>query len=146
MRYRAWFAFDRSTRGKPNGFSDRAFCCMTHKASHVRAIAQFRLGVHWLKVERGRALNLKRSDRRCELCIDNDVEDELHVMTCTSYDGIRHLFPALFESDEYRAVFDAMHEHSADIDSLFKGYINGQGSDFWYQLGDFLIMSQKLRI
>lgn len=145
MRYREWFAMDPPRRGRANGVNDRSFCCMTHKASHVRAIAQFRLGVHWLKVEKDRSRGLPRSYRHCDKCGSNEVEDELHLMTCTAYEGMRHRFPMLFDNAAYQSLCDAISEHSTDIDSLFKGYINGQGIDFWHQLGDFLIVSQKFR-
>ena len=82
--------------------SDRDFTCMTFKANHVRAIAQFRLGVHWLRVEKGRSENLSRSKRWCQQCMkDGCVEDEVHLMVCPAYDHIRESYPALFQSAAY---------------------------------------------
>jgi hypothetical protein len=142
MRYLTWFAMEHSKAD--SSICDHEFCCMSHKPSHVRAIAQFRLGVHWLMVEKGRAMNLKRSARHCNLCNGNVVEDEVHAMVCPAMDTIRHLFPALFDSEEYHDVCSAVSDSPSDIDRMFKKYINGKGYMFWQQLGDYLIVSQKL--
>jgi hypothetical protein len=142
MRYLTWFALEH-TRGDSNP-CERDFCCMTHKPSHVRAIAQFRLGVHWLMVEKGRAMNMKRSARLCMMCDSNTVEDEVHAMICPAMNGVRHRFPALFDTDDYREVCSAVLDNPSGIDCLFKNYINGEGYLFWQQLGDYLIVSQKI--
>jgi hypothetical protein len=143
MRYRLWFApFPR-----PRSFSDRSFCCMVHKALHVRTIAQFKLGMHWLKVEKGRQEHPCRSDRICDNCNVGAVEDEVHaIVMCEAYEGIRPLFPALFDSDQFKTLRISVTNNDNNIDAQFRNYINGQGADFYAQLGDFLLLSQRLRL
>jgi hypothetical protein len=49
-------------------------------------VSQFRCGVLPLKVETGRYLNIPLHFRICELCNDNEVEDEFHFLTrCALY-------------------------------------------------------------
>jgi hypothetical protein len=142
MRYRVWFAPFRTSRS----YNDRAFCCMVHKALHVRTIAQFKLGMHWLAVEKGRQEHPCRSNRVCVNCSTGAVEDELHAMViCPVYDHIRPMFPALFESDQFIRLHQSASTGNKDVDARFREYINGQGTDFYSQLGDFLLLSQRLR-
>ena len=41
---------------------------------------------------------------------------------------------------------EALQGDGSKIDEAFKDYINGSGGDFWRQLGDFLIMTQVIRL
>ena len=43
-----------------------------------------------LNAERGRYVNIERNQRKCVLCVHNDIEDEYHfVLICPKYNGIR---------------------------------------------------------
>ena len=56
-------------------------------------LAQLRLGILPLYIETGRFINVKRENRICTLCEENEVEDELHFLfKCTLYNDIRNQF------------------------------------------------------
>lgn len=63
----------------------------------IRALAQYRLGSHWLEVERGRYTGIPRSQRTCTCCSSGERGDELHLLQCQFHmdarQRINHLFP-----------------------------------------------------
>ena len=99
--YENWFAsspFTSLDRSRPaewcSSFHREGSICKTHLFSLLR----FRLGVHGLRVDSGRWDRLPRSQRMCERCTDEMVEDEFHlVFECPAYDCVREKFPLLFE-------------------------------------------------
>jgi hypothetical protein len=77
--YDTWFATDTWRR-------KQSWAYHLHRPEHIRAVAQFRLGSHWLGIQRGRGRQ-RRSERCCRCC--GTVEDELHVMECSLYTETR---------------------------------------------------------
>ena len=54
-------------------------------------LAMLRLSTHPLKIEIGRYHNISRQNRTCDYCNLNDIENEIHFMTCcTLYSNIRN--------------------------------------------------------
>ena len=53
-------------------------------------ITKFRISGHNLKTEKGRYVNVDRSDRKCPLCNMNEIEDEYHFkLRCPIYEIAR---------------------------------------------------------
>ncbi len=53
-------------------------------------LAQFRLGILGIRIETGRFVNEMVEDRKCQICNNNNIEDEIHfLLYCTEYDTIR---------------------------------------------------------
>jgi len=53
-------------------------------------LLKFRISNHLLPIEKGRHFDIKRSERKCELCDLNDVGDEYHyVCCCPKFNNIR---------------------------------------------------------
>ena len=65
---------------------------------HRNIIAKLILSSHQLNIETGRHRNIARTDRKCELCETNDIEDEYHfVMICPVYRLLRiHYIPRFY--------------------------------------------------
>ena len=54
-------------------------------------LAQIRYGILKLHVETGRFNNTKLEDRLCQICQQNEIEDEIHFLfDCTAYDAPRN--------------------------------------------------------
>ena len=121
------------------------WCGMVHKWSHVRTLAKFRLGMHWLRTETDHTG--PRSLRLCPLCPNAaDREDELHVFVCPAYVHIRYNFPVVFGDQLYGDVVSAYNNKCPNIDDIFKSMMMNQpGPTFWTQLADFLIQAQTIR-
>ena len=59
---------------------------------HRSLFAQFRAGILPLNIEVGRYRGEALEDRKCELCNEGVVEDEIHFLcSCTFYDNFRPL-------------------------------------------------------
>ena len=57
----------------------------------VRSMAQFRLGCHPLRVERGRFTRLAYEQRVCLRCNNGSVDNEYHMLfECASFNHLRH--------------------------------------------------------
>ena len=62
-----------------------------------RALAMFRTGAHWLRIQQGRFTATPREMRTCMLCNSGAVEDEAHMLFhCSAYDSLRNSFSCLF--------------------------------------------------
>ena len=56
----------------------------------MKYISKFRLSSHLLKIESGRFVNELRSQRICDKCSLNDIEDEFHfILVCPAYRILR---------------------------------------------------------
>ena len=106
----AWSLQPCAVRAAPDGFS-RGFKLYTYaswfapgdwirgeswtrhltRADHVRVMAQFRLGSHWLQVQQGRFMRIPRSQRCCTHC-PGCVEDEAHILQCPKYSDLRQRY------------------------------------------------------
>jgi hypothetical protein len=57
------------------------------------AICKIRISVHPLMIERGRHLNIPRTERYCLLCKSNQIEDEKHfLLHCKKLNIQRNIF------------------------------------------------------
>ena len=82
--YANWFAPEEWVRGE-------SWTRHLTRADHVRAMAQFRLGSHWLQIQQGRFTRTPRSQRCCAHCT-GCVEDEAHVLQCPRYLDLRQRY------------------------------------------------------
>ena len=56
-------------------------------------ISRYRLHVHSLNIETGRYYNIDRHARICNMCSNNDIEDEYHfILECSEYVEIRRKY------------------------------------------------------
>ena len=101
------------------------------KPEHIKCMVQFRLGSHWLQVQQGRCTRPKqRRHERCCPCCANQVEDEVHIMTCPAYEEWRvplGLVPHISSDDGFRTVMNLRDERG------------------WYKLADFLVRCKQTR-
>ena len=67
------------------------FCHHLHSKALITAVARLRMSNLPLRSEYGRLTKLPRSHRTCTLCNSNSVEDEYHLLTCSTYQPIRDL-------------------------------------------------------
>lgn len=93
-----------------------------HEAGNIRVLAKFRCGAHRLECEVGRSAN-PRSNRLCNFCDTGEVEDELHVLICPAWQGIRDECPDLFDTSVYNALVRAV-EDEGEVDACFCHFVN----------------------
>ena len=79
--YANWFAPESWVRGE-------SWTRHLTRRDHVRVMAQFRMGSHWLQVQQGRFTRTPRPLRCCIHCA-GCVEDEAHVLQCPRYADLR---------------------------------------------------------
>ena len=122
--YDRWFAPDRWKRKECWAFH-------LHKREHIRVMAQFRMGSHWLEVQRGRCTRPRvcRSSRCCHLC--HSIEDELHLFECPSY-------------LEARVALGAELPHALS-DNTIKALFNWSAGRDWTKLAAFLVRCRQLK-
>ena len=137
-----WFSKHDACPQRPHDTLSH-WCTMVHKWTHVRVIAKFRLGMHWLRTETEH--NIPRSTRICTICHLSDREDELHVLVCPAYMHLHHKFPLVFGDQIYRDLARAYSQRSSHIDGLMIEIMNQSGHAYWAQLADFLIQAQFVR-
>jgi hypothetical protein len=145
-RYQKWFA--------PINNSDKNlmhFTSALHRRDHVRIIAQFRMGSHWLNSEKMRLVNgvhQPRSTRLCQLCGYSKPEDEMHVFECPFYNDIRLRFQDLF-TEIYRNIHEDTNLLVWNVefcDTEFKYFMNGNNTKvFWKHLANYLIICRRVR-
>ena len=101
-----------------------------HDAQQIRVMAQFRMGSHWLEVQRGRAGRTARAERCCRSC-QGCVEDELHVFECPLYADVRHLAGQL---------------PSTSTDSAMRQVVNKKTGVEWRSFADFLVKRRERKV
>ena len=85
LKLRTYWTFKHSYTTEPY-----LLCNIRHKYRSVTA--RLRNGTLPLRIETGRYTGLQPEDRKCTLCSDNVVEDEIHfVFDCSLYDDIRFM-------------------------------------------------------
>jgi hypothetical protein len=136
LKYERWFtrhdAHDPAKKHVRSGFT---YCL--HRYHHIRTVARFMLGVHWLNTEKLRTQGIPRSQRLCPCC-SLDREDELHVFMCPAYQEVRPFFPAIL------GIYHALYQ-SNDVDKTLREAMAAlQGSE-WTQLADFLCITISIR-
>ena len=106
--YANWFAPDAWVRGE-------SWTRHLTRRDHVRVMAQFRLGSHWLQVQQGRFTRISRAQRCCMHC-HGCVEDEAHVLQCPRYADLRQRFRvptiAIPTDQSIKAAFSHKTEHN----------------------------------
>ena len=62
-----------------------------HNRKFKSAFSKLRLSSHQLAIETDRHTGIERQNRKCTLCIKNDIEDEFHfVLICPLYRSLRN--------------------------------------------------------
>jgi hypothetical protein len=97
--YKAYFKNEHDDRKKYLAKYLSAGMSLHHKV--IRSMAQFRLGCHSLRVERGRYTGLSFAERTCLRCNNGVVDNEHHMLfDCSAFSDLRqdnrfsHLFGA----------------------------------------------------
>lgn len=78
--YKSWFCMDDWSRKQHWSY-------YLQKHEQIKAMAQFRLGSHWLEIQRGRFARRARDARCCGRC--GMREDEAHLLECPAYEDLR---------------------------------------------------------
>jgi hypothetical protein len=101
--YFKWFAPDAAVH------KQRRWWFHLNDKSRIQALAQFRLGSHWLQVERGRFTQTPRNQRVCTHCDAGERDDEMHMLCCSHYAVLHqkysHILPdaaGVMSDDEMR--------------------------------------------
>jgi hypothetical protein len=125
--YKRWFA--------TNWVRKESFTFHLSRRDHVQAVAQFRLGSHWLQIEQGRHAKPRqgRCDRHCIAC-SGQVEDEVHLLECPLYAGERE-----------RAGLPGCPE-GGWTDEMVRTCFNGTTQELWTKIADFLTRCKKLKL
>ena len=67
--------------------------CFIIRTFRVTAICKIRISAHPLMIERGRHLNIPRTEGYCLLCKSNQIEDEKHfLLHCKQCNTQRNIF------------------------------------------------------
>jgi hypothetical protein len=143
LTYFNWFAND------DGDISKRFWYHLTDKLQ-IQAVAQFRLGSHWLNVECERFSRpfVPRSQRVCKCCSMGSREDEIHlVLQCQLYDDLRSRFTELFGDVNLNHGGAAFRQ--AD-DATMKTVMNtsrgcADVSAFWQSMAAFLVKCKVCR-
>ncbi len=128
--YRHYFCTDTIEQG--SGFVDHL-----HTPAQVKALSSFRLSSHDLNIERLRHRRVPRHQRLCTCCTLNVVEDELHVLECPAYAGLRVTYADLLPNPI-----------PENAETLMRAFMNPSEPAQWRRLADFLslVMHERTRI
>ena len=86
-------------------FKISTYLLIIQTMKHRNAIAELRLSSHQLNIETGRHTSIERLDRRCNVCILSDLEDEYHfTLICPIYKDLRITRPKIeiFKAVEFK--------------------------------------------
>jgi Reverse transcriptase (RNA-dependent DNA polymerase) len=122
--YEKWFAVDKWIRRQHWSF-------WLHKPEHIRVMAQFRLGSHWLEVQKGRSAGLRRGERCCAGCA-GCVEDEMHLMQCPTYADLRSQLLGVVPNTW--------------TDAAMNEYMNKQTEADWRNLAEYLLQCRSRKV
>ena len=110
-----------------------------HQHDRIRVMAQFRLGSHWLEIERGRLTRPRttRGQRHCQWCSGTGkLEDEAHLLECPHYIELRaRLLP------EWESGWDG-----AVADEAVKRAFASSTAEGWNKLAEFLVQCRHLKM
>jgi hypothetical protein len=134
--YLKWFADDK-------GDFKNLFWYNLHRFDQISAVARFRMGSHWLNIEKDRfkGIPIPRDLRVCNCCDMNTREDELHVFECFLYHDLRQSFGLPTINTGY----------VDNVDAYMRACMNNtnntavQNKDFWNTYANFLLSTQKIR-
>ena len=129
--YNRWFAHD-------DWLLQKSFTYHLFEHKHIRAVAQFRMGVHWLNTE---SMNraVPRSRRLCACCAASVREDERHVSECSCYADMRQRYTQFSICDDVADRVDGSDD--ATVYSL----MNGSGDKVHWEQFALFLMKCKLR-
>jgi hypothetical protein len=153
-KYLAWFGGPRLDIHRPLKTVKDMPVNTCIALSHVRVVAKFRCGMHWLATEKtrsvpdpesGRSRVVDRSARRCRCCDNNDREDELHLVVCPAYEVLRVRFPQVFGISAFRTLHEAWKNGAPALDTLFKTFVTQHSEAFWYHMACYLEHSRHIR-
>ena len=100
-----------------------------HTPAHIQTVARFRMSSHDLNIVRGRHAQVARHNRTCTLCDTQSREDEMHILECPFYQGVRDAFHGLFPAG-------FVHGDEASIRSIMNP--GPDEGNKWRLLADFL--------
>ena len=77
----------------PDNFSLQYYLRKSLPDNFATVLSKFRTSSHELQIEKGRYINVVRSQRKCQKCNQNEVEDEYHfVLSCPFYLNLRQIY------------------------------------------------------
>ena len=122
--YAHWFAPESWVRGE-------SWTRHVTRREHVRIVAQFRLGSHWLQIQQGRFTRTPRPQRCCTHC-PGCIEDEAHLLHCPEYADlrVRYRVPTIVGPTD--ALIKAAFAHTTEHD--------------WNTFAEFLVQCRLRRI
>ncbi len=100
-----------------------------HTPAHIQTVARFRMSSHDLSIVRGRHAQVARHNRTCTLCDTQSREDEMHILECPFYQGVRDAFHGLFPAG-------FAHGDEASMRSIMNPGL--EEGNKWRLLADFL--------
>ena len=116
------------------------FCFDLNNGKQIRAVANFRMGLHELQIERGRHGHRQpRNERRCQLC--GGREDEAHmIFECPAYEEARA---------GAQALFAGVLGPEAGMDTRMRIFLNPRpgmfSPGFWGLMAKFLMTCSEVR-
>ena len=124
MVYSRWFASEESDVKSTFWFS-------LNRPDQISTVARYRMGCHWLEVENGRISRpfVPRDQRLCRCCNLKAREDELHILYCPLYAGLRYDFGLSVNADRVKEVGE---------DRVMNELMNNDTDGFWQNMGCFL--------
>jgi hypothetical protein len=126
--YLKWFA-------SKDDVKDR-FWFHLNRFDHIQVVAQYRMGCHWLNIDTGRmgSVHVPRIRRICTCCDSGEREDELHLLDCPVYAGLRQ---------EHVVDVDIDDEDDARMRNFM--LLPEQCHDHWSKIAKFLLKSKVVR-
>jgi hypothetical protein len=122
--YQSWFQPDEWVR-------QESWMLNLHAPERIRAMAQFRLGSHWLAVQQGRFARTPRHHRCCAAC-PGQIEDELHLLECPLYADLR-------------GRYEVCTRHARMSDMHINEQFNKQNARDWNKFAEFLVQCKNLK-
>ena len=121
--YACWFAPETWVRGE-------SWTRHLTRRDHVRVMAQFRMGSHWLQVQQGRFTRTPRSQRCYTHCV-GCIEDEAHLLECPKHADLRmrHRVPTI----------------AAPTDASVKSAFTHTTEHDWNTFAEFLVQCRLMR-
>ena len=104
------------------------------------------MGVHWLGIETGRHVHTTRSDRLCTCCDLHAREDEVHLLLCPFYEGVRSKYPHFFHNID---VMLGMRSPGV-YDEMMLSVMNPTDTTYdakryWHDFAHFLLECKSIR-
>ena len=127
--YRRWFQAEEWVRKE-------TWMYHLNRPRQIRAVARLRCGSHWLGVRTGQfgaGGRVPRSQRVCTRCGYGRVDDEMHLMECSCFAGLREQCQGLGRCPR-----------GGWSDETFRVCMNPKTQQGWRDLADYIIGCQEL--